>query len=96
MRWSQPDHHRLVSGGLGLRWGRALGARLTTSDTVLFLDGDLPIRAERLVPFLHAVERGADLALNDLSPYIGRFAEQDHVTNLRPSSIACWAGGISR
>ncbi|WP_242457558.1 glycosyltransferase family 2 protein [Insulibacter thermoxylanivorax] len=68
---------------LGHDVGRALGARLTTSDTVLFLDGDLPIRAERLVPFLHAVERGADLALNDLSPYIGRFAEQDHVTRFK-------------
>jgi len=68
---------------LGHDVARAVGARLTTSSIVLFMDGDVPVSAEDLVPFLRSVERGADLALNDLSPFIGSFAEQDHVTRFK-------------
>lgn len=68
---------------LGHDVGRAVGARVSTADVILFMDGDLPIRAERLVPYLRAVDRGADLALNDLSPFIGAFVEQDDVTRIK-------------
>jgi len=68
---------------LGHDIGRAVGARIATADVILFMDGDLPVRAERLVPFLRAVDRGADLALNDLSPYVGNFAEYDQVTQFK-------------
>lgn len=65
---------------LGHDVGRAVGARVTTADAILFMDGDLPVKAEKLLPFLRAADRGADLVLNDLSPYIGTFYEQDEVT----------------
>lgn len=65
---------------LGHDVGRAVGARITSADIILFLDGDVPVPAKQLRPFLNAVRRGADVALNDLRPYIGKFAEQDQVT----------------
>lgn len=68
---------------LGHDVARAVGAKLTTSSIILFMDGDVPVRAESLVPFLRSVDRGADLALNDLTPFIGNFAEQDHVTRYK-------------
>lgn len=79
---------RLGSGGIVVHYprplghdvGRAAGAKLTRSDIVLFLDGDFPIRAEQLVPFIYAVDRGADMALNDLSPFMGDFSRRDPVT----------------
>lgn len=63
--------------------GRALGARISQSDILLFLDGDIPIAAEQLLPFIHAIEQGADIALNDLDPYIDIFSKQDHVTRMK-------------
>lgn len=68
---------------LGHDVGRATGARVAAADGILFMDADVPVRAERLVPFLRAIDRGADLALNDLSPYIGPFSAQDHVTRFK-------------
>ncbi|WP_256257614.1 MULTISPECIES: glycosyltransferase family A protein [unclassified Paenibacillus] len=68
---------------LGHDVGRAVGARLATADIVLFLDGDIPIRAERLVAFVHAVSRGMDIALNDISPYLGSFSRRDQVTQVK-------------
>jgi hypothetical protein len=65
---------------LGHDVGRAVGAKLSRSEIVLFLDGDFPIYAEHLVPFIAAVDRGMDVALNDISPYIGLFAHRDPVT----------------
>jgi glycosyltransferase involved in cell wall biosynthesis len=79
---------RNLSGGIVVHYmrplghdvGRAIGAKLIRSDIVLFLDGDFPIYAEHLVPYIHAVERGADVALNDITPYIDVFAGRDPVT----------------
>lgn len=79
---------RNLSGGivvhvmrpLGHDVGRALGAKLLRTDIVLFLDGDFPIYAEHLVPFLYAVDRGADVALNDITPFIDVFSSRDPVT----------------
>lgn len=65
---------------LGHDVGRALGAKLTQADIVLFLDGDIPIRAERLVPFIEAVHRGTDVALNDITPFLGPVRHWDDVT----------------
>lgn len=63
--------------------GRAIGAQMTTADTVLFTDGDIVIKAEQLAPFLYAVDTGIDMALNDLHPYLPSFAHQDAVTRLK-------------
>lgn len=68
---------------LGHDVGRAIGARIATSDILLFVDADLLIRAEELVPFLRAVDRGTDVALNDVTPYVRKFADQDQVTQVK-------------
>lgn len=54
---------------LGHDVGRSVGARAARGDIVLFTDGDLVIAAEQLYPFVAAIERGADIALNQ---YQGR------------------------
>jgi hypothetical protein len=71
------------SAPLGHDVGRALGTRLSTADIVLYLDGDFPVLAEQMLPFIYAVERGVDVALNDIDPYIGVFSCQDHVTRAK-------------
>ena len=68
---------------LGHDVGRAAGARLTTADTVIFLDGDFAVAAEQLVPFFHAVAGGMDIALNDITPFLGVFRKWDHVTMMK-------------
>ncbi|WP_410771929.1 glycosyltransferase [Fontibacillus sp. BL9] len=65
---------------LGHDVGRAIGAAVATGDIILFIDGDLPLPAEELAPFLLAVDRGADVALNDISPFLPPFSHQDDVT----------------
>lgn len=82
--WSARKHGKAVIvhyvRPLGHDVGRAVGAKLIRSDIVLFLDGDFPIYAEHLVPFIDAVDKGTDVALNDITPYIDVFAGRDQVT----------------
>jgi hypothetical protein len=68
---------------LGHDVGRAVGARMTQSDILLFVDGDIPIAASKLAPYLAAIHRGADLALNDLTPYLGPFSRWDDVSRVK-------------
>ncbi|MBP1966983.1 glycosyltransferase family 2 protein [Paenibacillus aceris] len=63
--------------------GRSIGARLVTADMVLFIDGDIPVKAVQLAPFIRAIDRGADVALNDMTPFIGQFAYRDSVTMMK-------------
>lgn len=65
---------------LGHDVGRAIGAKLAESEILLFLDGDFPIFAEHLVPFIEATAQGMDIALNNISPYIEQFSNRDDVT----------------
>lgn len=65
---------------LGYDIGRAIGARAARSEILLFLDGDFPILAEHLLPFIYSIEQGYDMALNDISPYIQHFYKRDAVT----------------
>jgi hypothetical protein len=65
---------------LGFDVGRAIGAKATISDILLFLDGDIIIQAEQLVPLVYAVEQGADIALNNITPFLTRFDLRDPVT----------------
>lgn len=55
---------------LGHDVGRAVGAYFASGDILLFMDGDFVIPAVDLFPFVHAVERGVDVALNDLNHYL--------------------------
>lgn len=68
---------------LGHDVGRAMGAKLTDADILLFLDGDIVIPAEKLVPFIGGIERGLDLALNNITPFIRKFARRDQVTHMK-------------
>lgn len=68
---------------LGHDVGRALGAAAATGEILLFTDGDICVAAEDMAAFLIAVDRGSDLALNDLSPYIPPFPLQDEVTRCK-------------
>jgi len=49
---------------LGHDVGRSVGARHATGDIILFVDGDMRIAASQLRPFIAAVAKGTDVALN--------------------------------
>ncbi|WP_336786069.1 glycosyltransferase family 2 protein [Paenibacillus sp. MMO-177] len=68
---------------LGHDVGRAIGAKITTSDVVIFLDADIPVAAEQQLSFVTEVDRGLDVALNDLSRYIGMFSDWDEVSIMK-------------
>lgn len=66
---------------LGHDVGRAVGVREAGLASVyLFLDGDVPVRACDLRPFLWAVGAGADVALNDIAPFVARRGRLGNVT----------------
>lgn len=56
-----------VDQALGNDIGRALGAKQATGDILLFLDGDISIPHNQLIPFITSIQSGYDIALNDLS-----------------------------
>lgn len=51
---------------LGIDVGRAIGAKAAKGDILLFVDGDIVIGHQQLIPFIKAIEEGWDIALNDL------------------------------
>jgi glycosyltransferase involved in cell wall biosynthesis len=53
-----------VQHPLGHDVGRAVGAIHARGEVLLFIDGDIIIRAGELRPFVHAVIQGVDVALN--------------------------------
>jgi len=59
--------------------GRALGAKLTSADTVVFVDGDQAVNASNLARFLWECDSRVDVALNDLSPRFGLFYQRGGV-----------------
>ncbi|MNO27816.1 putative glycosyl transferase [compost metagenome] len=63
--------------------GRALGAKLSRGDILLFLDGDMVIPASQLAAFAAAVDGGVDVALNDLDALLPPFALSDDVTRCK-------------
>ena len=75
---------------LGHDVGRSVGAAGTDADAVLFLDGDFVVPASDLEPFVEAVRRGVDLALNNLTPLYSERA-LDHSVNVgkRFLNLAC-------
>ncbi|CAM3429267.1 glycosyltransferase family 2 protein [Marinicrinis lubricantis] len=79
---SQHPNARIVyyEQALGHDVGRAVGAMASSADILLFLDGDITVDAEELLPFIYAIEQGTDIALNDLTPYIGMFHQRDGVS----------------
>ncbi|GGG83367.1 glycosyltransferase family 2 protein [Paenibacillus radicis (ex Gao et al. 2016)] len=68
---------------LGHDVGRAIGAKVSVSEIMLFVDADIPINAEKLLSFVQRIDGGLDVALNDLTPFIGYFEGRDEVTMLK-------------
>lgn len=50
---------------LGHDAGRTVGAREAKGEILLFIDGDMIVPVEELIPFVQAVGSGLDIALND-------------------------------
>jgi glycosyltransferase involved in cell wall biosynthesis len=68
---------------LGHDVGRAMGAKLANAEIIVFLDGDMPVHAEQLIPFIEAIDQGTDVALNNITPYLGIFAHRDSVSVMK-------------
>ncbi|UUZ89547.1 glycosyltransferase family 2 protein [Paenibacillus sp. P25] len=68
---------------LGHDVGRAVGAKLAEADILVFLDGDIPVKAEDLVPFIYAVSEGMDVALNNITPYLAGLERRDPVSHIK-------------
>lgn len=62
--------------------GRSLGGKLSTADTVLFVDGDNRATAAQLANFIWKCDRGMDVALNDVSVQSGVFRRRPNVLRL--------------
>lgn len=74
---------------LGYDVGRAVGAKVSSSDILLFLDGDMCIPSELLLPFIYEAELGADIVLNPLSSIVPNFAERDAVSMMKEFLNRC-------
>ncbi|CAM3294726.1 MULTISPECIES: glycosyltransferase family 2 protein [Paenibacillus] len=72
-----------IAERLGHDVARGIGAKLSTGDFVLFIDGDMPVSAHLLSAFLVAADRGVDVALNDIMPLLPAFDRQDEVTRCK-------------
>lgn len=72
-----------MAESLGQDVGRAIGLKLTKAETILFTNGSVVIPAERLAPFLAAVDSSADIALADTSGSLGLFSEWDDITRVK-------------
>lgn len=57
---------------LGHDVGRSVGAYAAKGSILLFIDGDIVIPAGKLRPFVAAIERGADIALNSYSGVVSK------------------------
>ncbi|MFL1674714.1 glycosyltransferase [Paenibacillus dendritiformis] len=68
---------------LGHDVGRAIGATLSQAEILLFVDADIPIAAEELGAFIWACDNGIDVALNDISPFLGPFFNRDGITHCK-------------
>jgi glycosyltransferase involved in cell wall biosynthesis len=68
------------SESLGHDIGRALGSFFASGDILLFVDGDIVIPHQELIPFIKAIENGHDIALNNL--------EIIFESKMRPHSIS--------
>nr|WP_246427965.1 glycosyltransferase family 2 protein [Paenibacillus phyllosphaerae] len=94
---------------LGHDVGRSIGAEAARGNVLLFIDGDMIIPANRLRPFVRAVESGGvDVALNDYSgptdkPQVHSVVLAKHALNallkrpdLRGTSLTAIPHAISR
>ncbi len=52
---------------LGINVGKALGANKAIGDILVFIDSDIVIQAKKILPYIIAIQNGADVVLNDLT-----------------------------
>ncbi|MBP3962017.1 glycosyltransferase family 2 protein [Paenibacillus lignilyticus] len=78
---------------LGSDVGRAIGARMTRSDIVLFADGQSLIAAEQLALMLSIAETGADIVVEDQTPSLGVFKTWEEAARVR--AFMNWSLGRS-
>ncbi|RAP77401.1 glycosyltransferase family 2 protein [Paenibacillus montanisoli] len=79
-----PDITIMQTGDrLGADVGRAIGARMTKADIVLFADGGKETAAEQLALMLATAEAGADVVMADQTPQLGPFSRWDDRTRIR-------------
>ncbi|SMG56703.1 glycosyltransferase family 2 protein [Paenibacillus aquistagni] len=69
--------------------GRSIGAKLTRSEAVLFVDSDIAVPAEQLGAFLWSIAQGVDVALNDITPLLPPFDRQDSISYCKQWLNAC-------
>jgi Glycosyltransferases involved in cell wall biogenesis len=65
---------------LGYDVGRAVGAKVSNSEILLFLDGDMSIGVDLLLPFIYEMEKGADVVLNPISSLLPKSGRIDSVS----------------
>ncbi|MFB9277949.1 hypothetical protein ACFQMJ_13785 [Cohnella cellulosilytica] len=63
--------------------GRALGAKLTAADIILFADGERPAESEQLARFLWECDGKLDVVLNDLGSRMGTFRRRGGIERLQ-------------
>lgn len=68
---------------LGHDVGRTIGAQIATGNHVLFLDADMVIAAENLLPFVLSMEEGSGLVLNNIDPLLPPTSAWDSVSVLK-------------
>jgi len=71
---------------LGNDVGRALGAFHSRGDILLFVDGDFPVPAEQLRPFIQAIQNGHDVALNNLA-WTATMSALPHYTTVAKQAV---------
>ena len=76
-------HVLVYSDPLGHDVGRKIGAQMATARHVLFLDADMVISAENLLPFVRSLEEGAGLVLNNIDPLLPPTSTWDSVSVLK-------------
>ncbi|TXK84737.1 glycosyltransferase [Paenibacillus sp. N3.4] len=74
---------------LGYDVGRAVGAKLSHSDILLFLDGDMTISVDIMLPFIYEIEKGADVVLNPISSILPNYDQRDSVSNIKQFLNLC-------
>ncbi|WNR45746.1 glycosyltransferase [Paenibacillus roseipurpureus] len=68
---------------IGQDVGRAIGTKRSKSDILLFLEGNQIVAAEKLIPFIQDIEKGSDIALNNVTPYTPPFSQWDTNTVMK-------------
>lgn len=74
---------------LGYDVGRAVGAKVSMSDILLFLDADMSIGVDLLLPFIYEAEKGEDLVLNPISPLLPPADRRDMVSHVKQFLNIC-------